>query len=144
MSLPVIIERTLNAPVSRVWKALTNKDDMKRWYFDLAEFRPEVGFKFSFEGGPEGKEPYVHLCEVTEVIPEKKISYSWRYKGYPGSTTVIFDLEAEGGDRTRITLKHEGLETFPAENPDFARHNFVEGWTYFIGESLPAFLEGKK
>ena len=26
---------------------------MKQWYFDLAEFKPEVGFKFQFMGGTE-------------------------------------------------------------------------------------------
>ena len=56
----------------------------------------------------------------------------------------FFDLEAEGENKTRLTLRHEGLETFPSENTDFARHNFVEGWTYFIEQSLEDFLAGKK
>ena len=48
-----------------------NKNEMKKWYFDLAEFKAEVGFKFQFSGGPPEKQ-YLHLCEVTEIIPEKK------------------------------------------------------------------------
>ena len=47
---PVINEVLLNAPVAKVWKAITDKDDMKQWYFDLAEFKPEVGFEFQFKG----------------------------------------------------------------------------------------------
>ncbi|HEY1009998.1 MAG TPA: SRPBCC domain-containing protein, partial [Daejeonella sp.] len=48
---PLIVERTYHAPIERVWKAITNKDQMKEWYFDLSEFRAEKGFKFSFVGG---------------------------------------------------------------------------------------------
>ncbi len=32
---PVILEILLNAPVKKVWKALTDKNEMKIWYFDL-------------------------------------------------------------------------------------------------------------
>ncbi len=32
---PFIIERTYNAPVSKVWSAITDKDQMKQWYFDI-------------------------------------------------------------------------------------------------------------
>ncbi|HQW02016.1 MAG TPA: SRPBCC domain-containing protein, partial [Saprospiraceae bacterium] len=48
---PFIIERTLNAPIDRVWQAITNKSQMKQWYFDLADFKAEVGFQFEFIGG---------------------------------------------------------------------------------------------
>ena len=29
----IIIERTFNAPVDAVWNAITDKDQMKQWYF---------------------------------------------------------------------------------------------------------------
>ncbi len=136
---PFVIERTYNAPVEKVWKAITDKEDMKQWYFDIAEFKPEVGFEFQFEGGKDDK-CYLHLCKITEVIPRKKLQYSWRYDGYEGNSFVTFELFAEG-DKTRLKLTHEGLETFPISNPDFAKENFVEGWTYLIGSSLKEFTE---
>lgn len=80
---PFVIERTYNAPVEKVWKSITDKNEMKQWYFDLADFRPEVGFEFQFEGGTETKK-YLHLCKVTEAIQNKKLTYSWRYDGYEG------------------------------------------------------------
>jgi uncharacterized protein YndB with AHSA1/START domain len=134
-----IIERTFNAPVSTVWKAITQKELMKEWYFDLAEFKPEVGFKFQFKGGPSPERQYLHLCEITEVIPEKKLKHTWRYDGYEGNTFVTFELFAEG-DKTKLVLTHEGFETFPADNLDFAMSNFAEGWTYIINTSLENFL----
>ncbi|HSP88340.1 MAG TPA: SRPBCC domain-containing protein [Ignavibacteriaceae bacterium] len=138
---PIIKEVLLNAPVAKVWKAITDKEDMKQWYFDLAEFKPQVGFKFQFEGGKDEK-IYLHLCKVTEVIPNKKLTYSWRYEGYPGISFVTFELFSEG-NKTKLKLTHEGLESFGTANPDLARENFVEGWNEIIGASIKKFVENK-
>lgn len=136
---PFVIERTMNAPIADVWKAITDKKEMKKWYFDLEKFKPEVGFEFSFYGGTDEKR-YLHLCRVTEVIPGKKLSYTWRYDEYPGNSTVTFELFPEG-NKTRLKLSHHGLETFPKDNPDFAVESFTQGWNFIIGKSLPEYLE---
>ena len=113
---------------------------MKNWYFNLAEFRPEVGFEFRFNGkGKDGHTNYDHICVVTEVVNRKKLAYSWRYDGYTGNSFVTFELFPEG-NMTRLKLTHKGLETFPAD-PAFARQNFVEGWTQIIGTNLPGYLQ---
>lgn len=136
---PFVIERTYNAPIEKVWNAITDKNAMKQWYFDLEEFKPEVGFEFQFEGGNEDR-IYLHLCKVTEVIPGKKLTYSWRYDGYEGNSFVTWELFSEG-DKTRVKLTHEGLETFPMSNQDLAKKNFVAGWTEFVGQKLKNFVE---
>lgn len=136
---PFIIERTYNAAPQNVWKAITDKDQMKQWYFDIAEFEPVVGFEFTFYGENEGRK-FTHLCKITEVIPDKKLSYSWGYEGYEGNSLVTFELFDEG-DKTRLRLTHEGLETFPQNNKDFAKENFAGGWTYIVGKSLKEFVE---
>lgn len=69
---PIIIERTFNAPTSTVWRAMTDKKEMKIWYFDLPEFKAETGFCFQFSGGKDADNQYLHYCEVIEVIVEKK------------------------------------------------------------------------
>jgi uncharacterized protein YndB with AHSA1/START domain len=135
---PVIVERMFNAPVQKVWEAITDNAKMKQWYFDLEEFRPEVGFEFRFYGGTE-ENKYLHICKITEVIPLKKLTHSWRYDGYPGDSFVTYELFPEG-DKTKLRLIHTGLETFPSL-PDFARTNFEMGWNHIIGKSLPEYLE---
>jgi uncharacterized protein YndB with AHSA1/START domain len=134
----VVIERTFAAPVARVWKAITDVEEMRRWYFELEEFKPEVGFEFEFIVEHEGMK-YHHLCRITEVIPQKKLAHTWRYKGHAGNSLVTFELFADG-DKTRLKLTHEGLETFP-KTPSFARESFVAGWTKIIGSSLKDFVE---
>ena len=61
------LEKLLNAPVNLVWEAITDKHKMKQWYFDLEEFKPEIGFEFKFKGGHEDGIQYQHICEITEA-----------------------------------------------------------------------------
>jgi uncharacterized protein YndB with AHSA1/START domain len=137
----IIIERIYHASHSIIWKALTDKEQMKQWYFDIPAFKPQAGFEFQFYGQGKEGEHYLHLCKITEAIKEKKLKYSWRYDGYEGISFVSFELFPEG-NTTRIKLTHEGLDTFPATvNNAFAQENFVEGWTYIIGKALPDFLK---
>ena len=136
---PFVIERIFNAPVEKVWKAITDKNQMKQWYFDISEFKPEVGFEFQFTASNENR-TYVHLCKIKEVILGKKLSYSWRYEGYEGNSFLTFELFKEGA-KTRLKLTHEGLETFSNNGPDFAKESFAEGWTYFMDKALKEFLE---
>lgn len=137
---PLIIEQVFNAPIALVWRAITEKELMKKWYFDISDFEAEVGCKFHFEGGEENKR-YMHLCEVLEVIPNKKLKYSWKYEGHVGLSFVTFELSSVG-EKTKVKLIHEGLETFI--NPDFIRDNFIGGWKYLIHNSLKEFLDNGK
>jgi uncharacterized protein YndB with AHSA1/START domain len=134
------VERVFNAPVGRVWIALTDVDEMRQWYFELKEFKPEIGFEFEFVVEHEGNTNH-HLCKLTEVIPQKKIAYTWRYKGEPGDSLVTFELFPDG-DKTRLKVTHTGIETFP-RTPAYARKNFETGWTILVDSELRQFVEGK-
>ena len=138
---PIVLERMFNVPPSKVWKAITDRNEMKEWYFDLPEYKAEAGFKFQFSGGPTPDRQYLHLCEVTEAIPGRKLTHSWRYDGYAGISFVTFELLDQGG-HTLLKFSHSGIETFPADNPDLAKKNFVEGWNQIIQTSLKEYLEG--
>ena len=137
---PIVVERVFSTSADALWRALTDKDEMKQWYFDLPEFKAEPGFKFTFAGGPSPERQYVHLCEVKEVVPREKLSYSWRYEGYVGDSLVSFELVPQG-EKTLLRLTHSGLHTFPSDNPDLAKHNFEAGWDGIINQSLLGYLE---
>ena len=136
---PFVIEKTFDAPAGKIWKAITDKDEMELWYFDLQNFKPEVGFQFHFDGGSE-KKTYRHNCTVTEAVTNEKLTYSWSYDGYPGMSYVTFELFEEG-DKTRLKLTHSGLASFPQNSPDFAAESFAAGWTHIIGTSLAGYLK---
>jgi len=134
------IERIFHAKRKDVWRALTEKELMKQWYFDLPEFKAEVGFVFEFTGGKEEGVQYLHRCEIIEVIPEQKLKHTWCYVGYEGVSYVAFELFDEG-ESTKLKLTHSGIETFPSEVKDFAFHNFEKGWNHIVNISLKEFLE---
>jgi uncharacterized protein YndB with AHSA1/START domain len=113
---------------------------MRQWYFNLKEFKAERGFEFQFVVEHEGN-TYDHRCKVVEVIPQKKIAYTWRYHGHEGNSLVTFELFDEGG-KTKLKLTHTGLDTFP-KLPSFTRKNFMRGWTSLIGAELKQFIETK-
>ncbi len=134
---PLVIERIFDAPVARVWQAMTTKEEMGRWFFDLKEFKAQAGFEFQFAVEHEGN-TYDHRCKVTEVVPQKKLAFTWRYHGHEGDSLVTFELSAEG-NKTKLKLTHTGLETFP-KTPQFARKNFEGGWNY-ISTALGDYTE---
>ncbi|MCW3126455.1 MAG: hypothetical protein JWO03_2113 [Bacteroidetes bacterium] len=136
----VTVEQTYDAPIARVWQALTDPAQMKQWYFDVPDFKPEVGVEFSFLAGDD-KKKWLHHCKVTEVKPGTSITYSWRYDGEAGNSFVTFAL-AEQGDKTHLKITHVGLNTFPDKN-EFRSESFNEGWIYFATKALPEFLAKK-
>lgn len=137
---PVEVEKTYDAPVERVWQAMTDKEQMKQWYFDLDDFKLEKGFRFQFPGQGHKGEQYIHLCTITEIIPQKELQYSWEYEGFSGYSLVTFAL-SEDGKKTKLKLTHHGLETFPDHGDDFSWKSFNEGWNYIAKTGLSAFLE---
>jgi len=134
----VIVECRLKALVDKVWQALTNVEQMRKWYFNVNNFKPVVGFEFEFTAGSENTQ-YLHKCVIKEVIPGKKIAYSWRYEGYQGNSLVTFELFEEG-EYTQVKITHSGLETFPDEEA-FAKSSFNSGWTHILNHQLKNFVE---
>jgi len=138
---PIVVEATFNVAADKVWSAITNNDEMVQWYFNLSDFKPEVGFVFEFTGGKPDEIQYVHHCEITEVIPGKRLTHTWKYIGYPGESTVCWELITEEDKTTTLKLTHAGLESLPPTNEDFAKDNFLMGWNYIINTSLSNYLQ---
>jgi len=137
---PVIVVQEYNTSIDKVWNALTNKEEMKYWYFNLPEFYAEEGFEFQFYGGKDENNQYLHLCKITDVSLQNKLSYSWRYDGYPGISFVTFEV-FEKDSKTTLKLTHTGIETFENENSDFAKSEFEAGWNYILHTALKNYLE---
>jgi uncharacterized protein YndB with AHSA1/START domain len=140
MEKSVIMEFSYKASPEKIWKAITVKEEMQLWYFDLEEFKPEVGFEFRFWGGTEQRQ-YLHICKITEVVDGRKLCHTWCYDGIPGITNLCFEISLANDGNSKLKLSHTGFETFPTENPDLDPKNFEEGWKSILGSSLKDYLE---
>lgn len=139
-SQPIVVEQVFPVPASVVWKAITDPDQMRQWFFQaMTEFRPEVGFETRFDVEIDGQ-IFPHEWKLTEVVPKSRLACQWRYGGFPGDSTVIWELHESDG-QTTLTLTHTGQESFPQDIPAFRRESCVAGWRYFLQQSLKDFLE---
>ena len=136
----IVVEQTFNAPITVVWKAITDKHQMCQWFFEtMTDFEPELGFETQFNVRCEDRD-YRHLWKVTEVVAQERITYQWRYGGYAGNSSVTWEL-SQMPNATQLRLTHEGIETFPQDNPVFSRESGQAGWDYFLHQSLKGFLD---
>jgi uncharacterized protein YndB with AHSA1/START domain len=140
---PIVVEVFFDVSIEKVWKALTNLDEMKRWYFEnIDAFKPELGSKSRF-AVQSGNRTFTHLWEVTKVDAPHKIVYNWKYEEYQGDSFVTFNLNEIDG-RTKLILELKVVEDFPDEIPEFARESCIGGWNYFIGGRLKDYLGKSK
>lgn len=137
---PIVVSQNYNATTLEVWNAITRPQQMRKWYFEQIEsFKAEVGFQTQFTIEHNGRK-FTHMWEVTEVIPQKKLTYSWQYPEYPGFASVCFEMHQNTTD-VSLTLTNIVLEDFPDDIPEFSRDSCKEGWQYFIQQQLKKYLE---
>jgi uncharacterized protein YndB with AHSA1/START domain len=136
---PIVVEETFSLSIDSVWNAITEVDQMRRWFFmNIPDFKPVPGFKIEFNVDNGGKR-FLHRWRITRAIPKKLIEYNWKYGGYTGDSYVAFELEQIDGS-TRLRLTHTITEDFPDEIPEFQRESCVGGWKYFINQNLKKYL----
>lgn len=137
---PIVVEQTFDTSLDTVWKSITEINLMRQWYFEnIPAFKPEVGFETSFMV-QSGDRDFLHMWKVTEVVPRKKISYDWKFEGYPGESSAAFEL-FDNGKSTMLRLTVTVGEDFPEDIPEFKRESCIDGWKYFIKERLKRYLE---
>ncbi len=140
--IPIIVEQSFNASIQAVWNAITDINEMHKWYFEnIPDFKPVVGFKTQFNVQSEERN-FLHKWEITEVKPLRLIKYSWVFEEYPGKSTAAFEIFEEE-KLTKLRLKVNVLEDFPDEIPEFTTDSCLNGWNYFIKQRLKDYLENK-
>lgn len=116
-------------PVETVWQYLTKPELMEQWLMKN-DFQPIVGHDFQFRTGPIPSLNFdgIFHCKVLEIVPFKKLSYSW--KSGPGGGKITLDSvvtwQLEAKDKgTEVFLEHRGFSK--KENLDFY-NGLLQGW----------------
>jgi uncharacterized protein YndB with AHSA1/START domain len=112
-----------------VWEYLTKPELMEQWLMKN-DFQPVVGLDFQFRTGPIPSLDFdgIFYCKVLEIVPFKKLSYSW--KSGPGAgritldSVVVWQLQATDKG-TELLLEHSGFAK--KENLDFY-NGLMAGW----------------
>jgi uncharacterized protein YndB with AHSA1/START domain len=130
-----VIDTTLeiDAPVSAVWKAISDAKELERWFPLQARVTPGVGGEIFMSWGP----PWEGGSRV-EVWEEKQRLRTRGFMEHGDASMVEYTLEAKGG-KTLLRLVHSGF----APGTDWEEELFSgteRGWRYEL-RSLRHYLE---
>ncbi len=121
-------ELMVDAPIERVWEALTSADELAQWFGDSAEIDLRPGGRARF-----GWLEFDATTEAIVEVVERPSRFSFRWEALKDtpveevSTLVEFTLEPEGKG-TRVILLESGFAALPEEE---YQHRFDEnssGW----------------
>jgi uncharacterized protein YndB with AHSA1/START domain len=139
----VVIHRVFDLPVNKVWRALTESEEFKKWWgptgftCPFSKMEARVGGKYlNCMRGPDGKE-WWSTGVVKEFKPGKKLVLSDSFSDkngniksasadygmqgdWPMQFLITFELEEADG-ATKLKLHHEGI-------PEEAHDDCVKGW----------------
>lgn len=116
-----------------VWKYLTESSLMEQWLMPN-NFEPVVGYEFQFRSKPAPQIEFdgIAYCRVLEIVPMKRLSYSW--KCGPGQNKITLDsiviwtlIPKDGG--TELLLEQSGFKEIENANIFLA---MKEGWMKHI------------
>jgi uncharacterized protein YndB with AHSA1/START domain len=133
-------ELTLQAPIERVWRAITDPAEVSKWFGVEAEIDLTPGGDVAF-GWSQGR----FRARVEAVEPPRRFAYRWCLDSDTpvdeGPTTLVeFTLRPEG-EGTRLRLVESGFASLPEDGR--ARHlaDNTKGWEEELGE-LRTYVEG--
>jgi uncharacterized protein YndB with AHSA1/START domain len=130
------LTRTIDAPVSTVFRALTDAGELARWWPSSAESDARTGGSFSYRFEfDDSSRNHAYTGDYHEVVANERVSYPWQ--GALGETRVDVSLRPAGG-ATELTLVHSGWGA--GEDWDAAVQMHEQGWGFFL-DNLKAYLE---
>jgi uncharacterized protein YndB with AHSA1/START domain len=125
-----------------VWECLTTPELITKWLM-ANNFQPRVGHKFEFRAKPQPGWSGIVYCEVLELVPEMRLSYSWKSGPKPDnidmSTIVTWTLETKNNG-TLLRMTHEG---FAGVKGYFVSMMMGKGWRTHISDALRKTVEEK-
>jgi uncharacterized protein YndB with AHSA1/START domain len=133
--MDIDITKQIDVPPERVFRALTDANELVRWFPSSAESDPRTGgdyvLRFEFD---DASQNHTYAGQYEQVTPGERVSYPWN--GAFGDTMVEFALRPAGGG-TEVRLVHSGWNDEAAETRE--RHD--QGWRFFL-DNLERYLTG--
>jgi uncharacterized protein YndB with AHSA1/START domain len=133
----IVQDYDLPHPPAKVWRALTEPELLARWLMK-SDMQPAVGRSFTFRMEPSQWWDGIVHCEILEIEPLKRLSYTWRSgpESSPLDTVVTWTLTPTAAGGTRLQLEHSG---FVPKNK-FAFDGARQGWQRNVNERMTEVL----
>ena len=131
----IVVERTIAADPASIFNALTQQDEIARWWTNDLSVKPEVGSLAEFRFRQRA---FVVQLEIAELDAGEKVYWLLR-QGAPhwAGTSVTWQLTpVQNG--TKLIFSHDGFAQV-GEPYEATRRN----WEYFL-DSLKSYLETGK
>jgi uncharacterized protein YndB with AHSA1/START domain len=134
------VEVNLTAKPDRVWRYLTEPPLLSQWLMKT-DLVPTQGHGFRFFSKPAPGWRGIVDCEVLDVQPEQKLSYSWQGDPSFRKTVVTWTLQPSSDGGTRLHLEHSGFQGIGG----MALSTFIlgPGWRRMLRKALPAQLRAE-
>lgn len=125
----------INAPISKVWDALTNPEQTKKYMFGCETVSDwKVGSPLLWKGYYDGKETVFVKGIILEIQPNRILKYTVfdpnaSYPDIPENhLNVTYEL-TEQGERTILTVLQDGFENAAEGEKRYKDvYNNGEGW----------------
>lgn len=133
------VEAVFNATKSKVWEAITQPEIMKIWYFDISNFNLVIDNEFTFYE-TDGT-AFFHKCKILNFEENKMLQHTWTHpEQSKGTSVVTWEIEEIDAEKVKVTLSHEGVESFGDGGVNFAPANYEMGWNALVKTSLRNYL----
>ena len=128
---------TLKAPLSSVWRAITDHEEFGTWFRVRLDQPFAAGQPSTGQMTVPGYEHVRWTAQVVAIEPERLFSFHWKpYAIDPKvdyskeePTLVEFTLAPDAGGGTRLTMVESGFDHVPAHRRDEAFRMNERGWT---------------
>ena len=129
----VVVTRRLDAPPEQVWRALTKRDLVARWFGTLeGELSPGAHARFDFGDGD------FFQVETLTVEPPQRLEYAWRFLGIGPLDTINWQVMPDGdGSNVTVTDTEPGRDARSAAELRKGWLDFTKRLTEFVARGKP-------
>lgn len=139
----------LPTPRARVWRALTNADELGAWFgANIAGATIATGAHVLGHITIPGYEHVAFDIIIDEMVPERRFAWRWHPNALDSAvdysaeqrTLVTFTLEDAPNGGTLIRVVESGFDSLPAARREAAFLGNSSGWRGQLQKRLPAYL----
>lgn len=114
----LVVKRTLDAPIDKVFAAFSEADQLKGWFAPEGLTTPEVEVDLR-EGGsykivmeePTGAK-HIAIGTFKNIVKPNHLTYTWEWQeeGWGGETLVDIKFNDLGENKTEVIFTHSGFK----------------------------------